>query len=169
MKTIKKLYLIIVALLAFGFYSCDDILDTVPQDFNTVTNFYKTESQILGALASCYTPLTNLSAYGGMLTFEAVVDDLGYWNWKSTPAAMINRPYGWNYTSSNIDIKRMWDILYLGIERANMLLENIDGADMDSVLRETYRQEARFLRAHYHFLLKLIGAIYRTELNHLQM
>jgi hypothetical protein len=153
MKKIKKTYLIFVGLLTFAFYSCDDILDTVPQDFNTVTNFYKTESQILSALASCYTPLTNLSTYGGMLTFEAVMDDLGYWNWKSTPAAMINRPYGWNYTSSNVDIKRMWDLLYTGIERTNMLLENIDGADMKDDLRETYRQEARFLRAHYHFLL----------------
>lgn len=153
MKSIKKIYLAIVGLLVFSMYSCDDILNTVPQDFNTVTNFYKTESQILAALASTYAPLANLSSYGGMLTFEAVVDDLTYFNWKSTPASMINRPYGWNYTSSNVDIKRMWDILYLGIERSNVLLENIDGADMKDELRETYRQEARFLRAHYHFLL----------------
>ncbi|MDX9747173.1 MAG: RagB/SusD family nutrient uptake outer membrane protein [Paludibacter sp.] len=153
MKTIKKIYLVIVGLLVFGFSSCDDILNTVPQDFNTVTNFYKNESQVLSALASSYAPLANQSTYGCMLTFEAVVDDLSYFNWKSTPASMINRIYGWNYTSSNDVVKKMWDILYLGIERTNMLLENIDGADMDSVLRETYRQEARFLRAHYHFLL----------------
>jgi hypothetical protein len=153
MKTIKKIYVAFVGLLVFSMYSCDDILNTVPQDFNTVSNFYKNESQILAALASTYAPLANLSSYGGMLTFEGLVDDLSYFNWKSTPASMINRPYGWNYTSSNVDIKRTWDILYLGIERANVLLENIDGADMDDDLRETYRQEARFLRAHYHFLL----------------
>lgn len=153
MKAIRKIYFIFVLLLTFGFYSCDDILNTVPKDFNTITNYYKTESQILSALAACYTPLTDLNSYGGMLTFEALIDDLTYWNWKSSPSAMINRPYGWNYNSSNANIRSMWNNLYSGIERANMLLENIDGADIKDDLRETYRQEARFLRAHYHFLL----------------
>lgn len=153
MKTMKITYLFIAWIAAFSFYSCENILDTTPQDFNTVTNFYKDESQILSALGGCYRPLADLKSYGSMLTFDALIDDLSYVNWKSTPASMINKPYGWNYTSSNGDIKGIWDNLYSGIERTNMLLENIDGADMDSTLRETYRQEARFLRAHYHFLL----------------
>ena len=151
MKTIKKIYLIIVAFLAIGLYSCDDMLDTVPQDFNTITNFYKTDAEIFSALASCYAPLANHFIYGGYLTFEALVDDLTY-N-RTIASDLVNRPSGWNYTSSNVIIRRMWNMQYLGIERANILLTYIDGANMDSTLRETYRQEARFLRAHYHFLL----------------
>jgi len=151
MKTIKKIYIIIVAFLAIGLYSCDDMLDTVPQDFNTITNFYKTDGEILSALASCYAPLANHYIYGGYLTFEALVDDLTYS--RVIAADIVNRPSGWNYTSSNTIIRRMWNMQYLGIERTNNLLKYIDGAKMDSLLRETYRQEARFLRAHYHFLL----------------
>ncbi|GAB1416155.1 RagB/SusD family nutrient uptake outer membrane protein [Paludibacter sp.] len=155
MKTIKKIYYAVICTLVVGFTACDDILSTDPQDFNTLTNFFQNESQVLNALAGCYTTLTDLNSYGGQLTFEALVDDLGYWNWKTTPSNMINKPYGWNYNSSNATVKSMWNNLYSGIGRANMLLENIDNADMKDDLRETYRQEARFLRAYYHFLLNI--------------
>lgn len=153
METIKKTYYIILVAMIFGLNACEDILDTKPQDFNSLTNFYQTESQVFSALATCYTSLADYNCYGGQLAFESLIDDLGYWNWKSSNTSMVNRTYGWNYNSSNATIKAMWDNLYSGIERTNLLLDNIDNANMDVDLRETYRQEARFMRAYYHFLL----------------
>jgi uncharacterized protein (DUF952 family) len=154
MKSINIIFFASVCAMAVLFPSCD-ILDTKPEDFNSFNNFYKTEEQIYNTLATCYAPLATYNSYGGQLVFEAIMDDLMYWNWKSTPSSMINRTYGWNYNSSNADIEAMWNNLYFGIERSNLLLENIDGAEMDDELRETYRAEAAFLRAYYHFLLNV--------------
>ena len=132
---------------------CTDFLTTEPQDFISPENYYKTEEEVYSALGATYRTLGDLNCYGQQLAYEALIDDLGYWDWKSTPSNMINRVYSWNYTSSQSDIKKIWDNLYSGINRANELLENIDKADMDNGLRETYRNEALFLRAYFHFLL----------------
>lgn len=133
--------------------SCTDFLTTEPQDFISPENYYKTGDDVYSALGATYRTLGDFNCYGQHLAYEALVDDLGYWDWKSTPSNMINRVYSWNYTSSQADIKKIWDNLYSGINRANELLENIDGAGMDNGLRETYRNEALFLRAYFHFLL----------------
>jgi hypothetical protein len=43
--------------------------------------------------------------------------------------------------------------LYQGIERSNLLLENINKPDMDEEKRNVIKGEALFLRAYFHFLL----------------
>lgn len=153
MKSFKEYNILFLLVFVTLLPSCADFLNTTPQDFTTTTNYYKTDDQIYSSLAACYRPLSDMYCYGEMLSFEAIGDDLGYWNYKSSPASIINSLRGWNYNSSQADIERIWDNLYAGVSRCNVLLENIDNADMDSTNRETYRQQARFLRAYYYFLL----------------
>lgn len=155
MKSIFKTNIFIIVILLFTITGCDDILNTIPKDFNSEVNYFLNEDQVYNALGGCYSPLADYDTYGGQLTYEAIMDDLGYWNWKSSPSNMINRLYSWNYNSSNATIKSIWGKLYSGVGRANLLLEHIDKAEMDSALRETYRNEALFLRAYYHFVLNV--------------
>jgi len=59
----------------------------------------------------------------------------------------------YNYNPSDTKLTEAWVAFYNGINRANMLLENIDKANMDPAKKEAARGEALFLRAYYHFIL----------------
>lgn len=59
----------------------------------------------------------------------------------------------YNYNPSETKITSTWATLYNGINRANMLLENVDKANIDQSRKDAAKGEALFLRAYYHFLL----------------
>ncbi len=152
----KILFFTAIVFLWGGQISCVD-LDTEPQDFMRMSDFYQTESDIKSALAGVYLPLGTLDLYGSNFAYEAISDDLGYYRSESNntniPVLPVNKVYGWNYNSSQPNIKDMWDALYEGIERANKLLEHMHVPDIDESLRNRYRAEALFLRGFYHFML----------------
>ena len=59
-----------------------------------------------------------------------------------------------SHNSSNNDIYQTWTQLYSGINNANVLLDNIDAANIpDAAVKNRIKGEAKFLRAYYHFLL----------------
>lgn len=59
--------------------------------------------------------------------------------------------YSFDYT--NVDVNNLWASLYQGIERANILIQNINQAPMDSTSRRAILGETLFLRGYYYFLL----------------
>jgi hypothetical protein len=56
---------------------------------------------------------------------------------------------------TNDKIGNFWRDCYVGIERANLLIANIDNAKVNVVdsVRASYLAEAKFMRGYYHFLL----------------
>jgi tetratricopeptide (TPR) repeat protein len=58
-----------------------------------------------------------------------------------------------NITTDNGNLETVWAICYEGISRANKLLDNIGGIDMDIERRYQIEGEARFLRAYYYYWL----------------
>ena len=59
-----------------------------------------------------------------------------------------------NATTSDATVTALWYVLYAGINRANMFLENIDHVTgMSDAVKAQYIAEARFLRAFYYFTL----------------
>lgn len=131
--------------------ACDKFLETTPKDFLSPENYYNTEDDIVNALGAVYVTLGSNYTYGRYMVIDGAMDDLGYWN--QTEVNLIDRLSGWNYTAAQPQIAMMWQRLYEGIERANVLLENIDDAEMSDAASERYRGEAIFLRAYYHYLL----------------
>src|SRR5699024_304152 len=56
-------------------------------------------------------------------------------------------------TSGNLAVNDAWDILYIGVRNANLVLDEIPDIEMDDNLKQRYLAEAKFLRGYYYFLL----------------
>jgi hypothetical protein len=135
-----------------GLLSCNKFLDTKPESFLTQPEYYNDSAKILKALAGVYQPLTSSSIYGDCWfdQFAASSSDESFY----ARSAVSNLYYFlYDYTDNNIGA--LWSQCYVGINRANMLLANINNAkgkmsqqSMNYVLGQNY-----FLRGYYYYLL----------------
>ncbi|MBQ4915984.1 RagB/SusD family nutrient uptake outer membrane protein [Maribacter sp. MMG018] len=150
--------------------SCEeDFLETAPYSFSSPENFYSNDAEIELAITAGYSVINDASVMGngnydtfgrGLLfmlnggTDESITKE-GFGNTDYAPWGLAS------FNSTNKFLKYNWFYWYAGINRLNLLLENLDGAEMeDETRRETVRAEARFLRGLYHmYLAKMFGAI----------
>ena len=143
--------------IGFGFTGCEKFLSTKPTDNFSPEFYYSSEGQLNTALIGVYDPLSTEDLYGNNVftTLDACTDE-GYY----ARSNIVTGPQVYNYDFSDNNIRSYWRTLYMGIERANLLISNIDKADMDSVKRKHILAQALFLRAYYHFdLVKNFGDV----------
>lgn len=144
-----KRILTLLFVSAFALSSCKKFLDVAPTDSLAPANYYNTEADINAALAGVYDVLGKTATYGRYLYFEMDVADDSF-----IALSSWTQDLGlYNYNPSDTKLTDTWTTFYNGINRANMLLENIDKAAMDPAKKEVARGEALFLRAYYHFIL----------------
>ncbi len=147
--TIRKISLV---LSLTSLIACNSFLDTKPYDFVAPETFYSNEAECTMALAGVYYTLAYAEVYGN--TYSCMVsniDDLSYY---ARPAAnTASNVFGNDHSSSDVNIWGVWECLYKGINNANVLLENVDDADMDDKVKLRIKGEVKFLRAYFHFLL----------------
>jgi hypothetical protein len=142
-------------LLTFIMVSCENFLETKPINFLTPSIAYNTEDQLEAALAGVYDALGGANATKGiysdaMVTYGAIEGDLTFY----TSTNPSDGPQIYDFSTSNRFVEYYWNALYFGIDRANMLLANIDNnPDVDEEVRSVIRGEAIFLRGYYYFLL----------------
>lgn len=138
----------IAMMLTLVVSSCSKILDTTPQDFVSPVNYYNTESELQSALAGVYDRLGDNRVYAqGMACYMVFSDEFFMKNQTSGINANI-------VDASTLEVNRHWEALYTGIERANMLLDNIDKAvRVAEDKRNEIKGQALFLRAYYYFML----------------
>ncbi|MUV02858.1 RagB/SusD family nutrient uptake outer membrane protein [Flavobacterium rakeshii] len=158
-----KNYIKIFALTSlFVLGSCsDDFIENEPYTDKVEENFYKTPQDAFEGLVAVYDVLQREGYGGWLLTTEIASDDC----YGGFGTADNNVSLDWDrfeFSSDKEMNKPVWETCYIGIYRANILLENLDnvewGADEDLKLR--YEAEARFLRAHFHFeLARVFGDI----------
>jgi starch-binding outer membrane protein, SusD/RagB family len=145
MKKILAVLLLVIVTTS----SCKKFLDTKPNDFVSPINYYNTEQDLDQALAGVYDRLADMRLYTrGMLCFMVFSDEF----FMKSGVSGIN---GNVIDPSLLEINRQWEALYTGIERANMLLDNIGNA-AGNVKQEKMNEvkgQALFLRAYYYFLL----------------
>ncbi len=145
----RKYYLpIVLFLLSFG--SCKKFLDTKPTDFLSTTNYYNTESELLSARAGVYNTVGNSGIWGHYANYL-----LG---WPADEAYMnrltLNGPFNYNYSGADPYMNGLWNTLWDGINRANVLLANLDkNPAIDQSFRDKIRGECFFLRGYYYFEL----------------
>nr|WP_121269823.1 RagB/SusD family nutrient uptake outer membrane protein [Pedobacter schmidteae] len=145
----KTILFYIGMVLAMVVTSCSKILDTTPQDFVSPVNFYNTESELESALAGVYDRMGDNRVYAqGMSCYMVFSDEFFMKNQTSGMNANI-------VDASTLELNRHWESLYTGIERANMLLDNINkpGSQVSEEKRGPIEGQALFLRAYYYFLL----------------
>lgn len=144
-----KRFLLLLAMVAC-LSSCKKFLDTKPSSFFTPVNYYQTEGQLNAALVGVYDVLSSDQTYGNnVFTFlEAGTDESFY-----ARAVMTTGPAVYNYDFGDDVINNYWALLYQGIERANLLLANVNTPSMDENNRKVIVAQAKFLRGFYYFLL----------------
>jgi hypothetical protein len=137
-------------LLLLIFISCKKFLDTKPTDSQAPVFYYSSEAQMNTALIGVYDPLSSDLLYGNnIFTFlDACTDESFYARNNVTTGTQV-----YNYDFSNSEITGCWGTLYQGIERANLLIANINKPTMDSVKRQVILGQALFLRGYYYFVL----------------
>lgn len=119
-------------------------LDTEPEDFIAPQYYYNTVAECNLALTAIYDKMDY--NFGNLVSCRLWADDEMYSTGTLGPWLNI-------YYSSDSFISQFWQYLYDGIERANMLLANIDRAQMNETQSKRIKGEAKFLRAYYYFLL----------------
>lgn len=147
----KKYIIIIAALLGLTLVSCKKFLDTKPTDFLNPGNYYQTEAELRSAAAGVYSILGNsfLHGYYALYLYGWQADE-GYMN----RATLTSGPWNYFYTASDTYNAGFWRTLWDGINRANVVLSNIDNnKTIPQARRNAISGEMLFLRAYYYFML----------------
>jgi hypothetical protein len=165
------LYIFCLSLLTLG--SCS--LETEPLTQLTDTNFYKTKNDAYTALVGCYDGLqvatgaftdTNTGSTGiGVPVLSEVMSDDCFGGTGTSDGynyALVDE-FDKSRSPSDVDLLNgNWVAYYKAIYRCNVFLQKIDQIEWngDTVLRNTYESETRFIRAYLYFeMVRLWGNV----------
>ena len=162
----KKIYSYgtIVVMALFGIQSCnvDEYLDTPVPNISDAT-FFATDAAALTALAGVYDPIGwyNYSQLTEWAIGDAASDDAVKGGGGNGDYAEIYAIENFVASSENPLIYSRWKDLFVGVNRANRLIQGITGNEKISPeVQKRVIAEAKFLRAFYNFnLVKTFGAI----------
>jgi len=155
MKRIKYFFAIATLLMAA---SCsEDILDKQPYSQLTSASFYSNPQEIDLALTATYDMLQRDGWNAFIIVSEWMSDNC-------TGGGGVNDGPGQNeydeFYCVDQDLSLThWQNYYVGIKRANLVIENIDKPAWKAnqlALRDRYLAEARFLRAYFYYRLVLL-------------
>ena len=134
--------------MAFAGISCD-FLDVKPEILtDPQTNVYISKTEVEYGLAGVYGVINNEGFYGNYYSLMlSNTDDLCYFNRNTTP----NYSVWYRHDASSQEIYNAWSTIYKGINTANVFMNDIRDSEFDP--DHEYYNEARFLRAFYHFIL----------------
>ncbi|MFT5264635.1 MAG: hypothetical protein ACI8YQ_003381, partial [Polaribacter sp.] len=156
-------------LLVLSIQSCNkDKLDVEPVGEFLSSNFFVTEDQVYSSLVAAYDPLAWSMAYGQWISY-VMFGEIRSDNANAGGDPSDNDQPAWQElddfreTNSNTVLQPLYRRNYIGIFRANTLLEQERVETDDPEVRNRinrYKAEAKFLRAYYHFeLFKNFGPI----------
>jgi len=143
----KKIYHIIFAMAVLPYFGSCSFLDVEPHVIAEET-FYDSKEDAQLALNGVYGVINSYQLYGCHLVIDLNYnDDLGHY--MSTTGEF--KGASMELDANSAGVYYVWTWLYKGIKNANAFMERIVQTDYDPD-GEMYAQ-ARFLRAHFYFLL----------------
>jgi hypothetical protein len=143
MKNLKIYSIIAAALLTC---SCN-FLDMTPNIISKET-FYQNSNDVKYGLAGVYGAMNSEAFYGNYYSLMiSNSDDLSYYN-RSVTSSLVQM---YTHDASTAEIYSAWVQIYAGIRNANAFMNAMKNSDLDK--DHKYYNEARFLRAYYHFIL----------------
>ena len=148
MKNIIKSLCIIV--VSFSTISCMDFLTEVDPNAITVPTFWKNEDDALKGIAAAYGGLQQGFVSGSGQAGSLVRSDLARSNpWENVQISLEN----FTYNETNDYITKNWNQLYIGVFRANQVIDFVPNIKMNEDTKATIIAEAHFLRGLYFFWL----------------
>ena len=160
----KKIFkTLLVVMLMVNLVSCaDDYLETPAPNLSDAV-YFSNDGAALNALAGAYDPM---GWYDNMQINEwaigdVVSDDAEKGGENDADQADIHALATFTANAENGVIREKWQAPYIGIYRANKLIEGLtDNDKISESLRKRVIAEALFLRALYHFqLVKVFGGV----------
>lgn len=151
----KNLIFILVALITMTAIGCKDDL-TIPDPNNpTAEDFWKSSSDAEMGVNAMYSTFHRVGL-GRWIYFMTIVrSDEG--ESKSPNHTIVNMCDQFNIVNYNdTHNQSMWQDLYIGINRANQVLDNVPGIDMDATLKSQLLGEAHFLRGYFYYQLAVL-------------
>jgi hypothetical protein len=155
----KKIFIIPALFILVIFSSCTKELELTPHQIY-YDNFYQTEEDALNAVNAVYDVLGSVNQYSNTLW---LLQDISSDDCNARPT--LDDPNLHQFTTYNIQpsnnyLAGIWQSSYLGITRANVVLDKVPAIKMDSATRERVVGEARFLRGLFYFnLVRLFGEV----------
>lgn len=141
-----------ITLLSIGLFSCgDSFLDVAPKDKLSDATFWQTEKDVTMALNGCY---KGWEAVSNIVFLDAASDN-GYeqfdYNFQSIGNGQILPTSSPGLNAPWVDGNATRWFRYDRIRKYNNFLEKIEPVEMDATLKERYKAEVRFLRAHDYY------------------
>lgn len=155
----KKIFLPALLLIIAAATSCTKELDQKPH-LIYYDNYYQTQDDALTAINAVYDVLGAVNQYSSYLW---LIQDISTDDCNARPT--LNDPNLHEFNSyaiktTNSYLAGIWQGSYLGISRANIVLDKVPAIDMDSTTKVRILGEARFLRALFYFnLVRLFGDV----------
>lgn len=158
-KNVFKVKIVYLFVLIFILHSCkeDDLLDQVNPNSLTTSSFWKDNNDLKLGLNSVYAVLQDQDVLG--VQEEAKRTDIGASNSWRRNGNRNDLMYVLEYDQNTNYVTNKWNALYLGIFRANQVLENYErikqGYDNESQTEEGVyiEAQARALRGYYYYVL----------------
>jgi hypothetical protein len=154
----KRLNILLYIISALGLIGCDNYLDIVPDKTQEIELMFERKEAAYRALATCYHYLPQEDGVYSTTAFAS--DELTTPVAKETPGVELMR----GKQSVDNPIMGLWndtypagrnqESLFKAIRACNIFIENIDLVkDMSAQEKASWKSEAIFLKAYYHFLL----------------
>ncbi|MBV6644508.1 MAG: RagB/SusD family nutrient uptake outer membrane protein [Cyclobacteriaceae bacterium] len=158
MKISNYKILVLAAIFFSPMFGCEDFLEENPENFVAPENLYASPEGAIAGVNGVYDVLNSLgsSRREYYLLTEVASDDAQYTRGNTTRLELSN----FTHTPANSNVKAIWERNYLGVARANMVVNRVPDIDMDETLKNRVIGEARFLRAFFYFnLVRLYGPV----------
>ncbi len=149
-----KIRYIILSFIILGTMSCSsDFTDLAPISQRNTGIFYNTASDMQIAVNAIYNTLQNDGCYNqSYWILQELRSDNTFWDGTGLAEEVTVFDKFTDISTSNIS-EDAWNDSYKGIARANIVLSNIDGIEMDAATKAKLKGEALFLRSLFYYHL----------------
>jgi hypothetical protein len=153
MRTQNKLYLsLLVIAVALSFSGCKKFLEKDLQGTLTQQSFPVSASDALLATNAAYEAVREWGYNaGGFPIFDIMSDDARKGSNPNDAATTVGPYDTFTHTPTQDGLDRYWNALYVGVKRANVVIEKIPAISMDEALKTRYIAEAKFIRGLIYF------------------
>ncbi len=141
----------IAAIILSFLPACNQYLEVTPTSVANVNAFYKTRQDAIVATTAIYNALYELHRESLWMLGEVQSDNT------EDPSLLFDN---FAFDAANSTVEHTWRFHYIGITRANTVLNRVPAISMETELKNRLLLEARFLRAWFYFnLVRLYGDV----------
>lgn len=152
MKLSNNIYLLSLAVLLLGLGSCSKDLEIQNPNSPTIDNFWKTAQDAQNGVNSIYSTYHRVGLARNEFFLTIIRSDEGFST--SPNSILINNFDVFNVTDYNLwESTTVWQDLYVGIARANQVLDNVPDINMDETTKNQLLGEAKFMRGFFYYYL----------------